>query len=130
MPSTKIVCTLGPASNSIDIIDQLLEAGMSAARLNFSHGTHADHAKTIANIRRISRKRQRFLPILADLQGPKIRTGKLVDGNPVELELKDDIKLMTLEKSYSMWSEVYTQEKVAEIVSGDQAGPTLHAQTA
>ena len=85
MPSTKIVCTLGPASNSIDIIDQLLEAGMSAARLNFSHGTHADHAKTIANIRRISRKRQRFLPILADLQGPKIRTGKLVDGNPVEL---------------------------------------------
>lgn len=54
----------------------------------------------------------------------------LIDGNPVELELKDDIKLMTLEKSYSMWSDVYTQEKVAEIVGGDQAGPALHAQTA
>ena len=85
MRSTKIVCTMGPASNKTGVIDQLLEAGMSAARLNFSHGTHADHAKTIANIRLVSKKHQRFLPILADLQGPKIRTGRLTESGPVEL---------------------------------------------
>jgi pyruvate kinase len=95
MSSTKIVCTLGPASNSAGIIDQLLEAGMSAARLNFSHGTHADHAKIIANIRQVSRKRQRFLPILADLQGPKIRIGHLVDGNPVELSPGETLRIST-----------------------------------
>ncbi len=85
MHGTKIVCTLGPSSSTTAVIDELLDAGMSAARLNFSHGTHQDHAKAIANIGRVSKKRRRFLPILADLQGPKIRTGHLVGGGPVEL---------------------------------------------
>lgn len=93
MRSTKIVCTIGPASNKADVIEQLLEAGMSAARLNFSHGTHADHAKIIANVRRISKKHQRFLPILADLQGPKIRTGRLTESGPVELLPGETLRL-------------------------------------
>ena len=54
----------------------------------------------------------------------------LLDGSRIELELNNDIKLMALEKSYSMWSNVYTQEKVAEILGGDQTAPTLHARTA
>ena len=93
MRSTKIVCTLGPSSNSTRVIDQLLEAGMSAARLNFSHGTREDHTKTIANIRRVSKKRRRFLPILVDLQGPKIRTGRLAGGGPVELSTGETLRL-------------------------------------
>ena len=93
MRSTKIVCTLGPSSNSTRVIDQLIEAGMSAARLNFSHGTREDHTKTIANIRRVSKKRRRFLPILVDLQGPKIRTGRLAGGGPVELSTGETLRL-------------------------------------
>ena len=93
MRGTKIVCTLGPSSNTTAVIDELLDAGMSAARLNFSHGTHQDHAKVIVNIRRVSKKRRRFLPILADLQGPKIRTGLLVGGGPVELSQGATLRL-------------------------------------
>lgn len=93
MRGTKIVCTLGPSSNTIAVIDQLLDAGMSAARLNFSHGTHQDHAKMIANIRQVSKKRRRFLPILADLQGPKIRTGRLAGGGPVRLSQGATLRL-------------------------------------
>ncbi len=93
MQSTKIVCTLGPVSNTIAVIDQMLDAGMSAARLNFSHGTHEEHAKAIANIRSVSRKRRRFLPILADLQGPKIRVGRLAEGGPVELSTGETLRL-------------------------------------
>ncbi|MBI3405074.1 MAG: pyruvate kinase, partial [Acidobacteria bacterium] len=81
----KIVCTLGPASNSLEMIDRLMRAGMDVARLNFSHGSHADHARTIAHIRAASFKLERPTSILADLQGPKIRTGKLTGGKPVLL---------------------------------------------
>ena len=93
MRSTKIVCTLGPSSNTTALIDQLLDAGMSVARLNFSHGTHQGHAKTIANIRRVSKKRRRFLPIVVDLQGPKIRTGRLAGGGPIELSTGEALRL-------------------------------------
>ena len=74
---TKIVCTIGPASNSEEKIAALIAAGMNVARLNFSHGTHADHAAAIAALRRISRRMSKPVAILQDLQGPKIRTGTL-----------------------------------------------------
>ncbi len=83
--SAKIVCTLGRASNSLELIDQLMRAGMDVARLNFSHGTHEDHAQTIKRLREVSAKLSKPIAILADLQGPKIRTGKLVDGQKVQL---------------------------------------------
>jgi pyruvate kinase len=81
----KIVCTLGPASSSPEMIDRIIAAGMDVARLNFSHGTHAEHARRVDAVRRASGKYQKSIAVLADLQGPKIRTGKLVGGRPVEL---------------------------------------------
>jgi pyruvate kinase len=79
----KIVCTLGPASSSPEMIDHLVRAGMDVARLNFSHGTWAEHAQRIAAVRRASGHYEKPIAILADLQGPKIRTGKLQHGGAV-----------------------------------------------
>jgi pyruvate kinase len=72
---TKIVCTIGPASQPEDVLTGLIRAGMDVARLNFSHGDHQFHADTIARIRRIARRLGRNVAILQDLQGPKIRVG-------------------------------------------------------
>ena len=85
MRYTKIVCTLGPATSSDEKVAELIEAGMNVARLNFSHGTHDDHAANIARIRRVSNRLNRPVAILQDLQGPKIRTGWLTDHQPIEL---------------------------------------------
>ena len=82
---SKIVCTIGPASRSPRIIERLLQAGMDVARLNFSHGSHANHAENIANLRAAALHIHKPLAILADLQGPKIRTGPLAAGAPVML---------------------------------------------
>ncbi len=82
----KIISTIGPASNSEAILRDLLRLGMDVARLNFSHGTHEDHARNIARIRRAARKEGRTVCILQDLQGPKIRTGRLKGHEPVLLK--------------------------------------------
>jgi pyruvate kinase len=82
---SKIVCTIGPASSSPKIIDRLLRAGMDVARLNFSHGSHDQHAQSIATLRAAAVKHQKPIAILADLQGPKIRTAALAGGGPVQL---------------------------------------------
>ena len=82
---SKIVCTIGPASRSPRIIERLLHAGMDVARLNFSHSSHADHAQSIALLRAAAIKQQKPIAVLADLQGPKIRTGPLAGGSPVLL---------------------------------------------
>ncbi|MBB5021909.1 pyruvate kinase [Desulfurispira natronophila] len=86
MRKTKIVATIGPASNSRENIANLIRAGLNVARLNFSHGTHDDHREVIRNVREVSRELGVPVAILQDLQGPKMRTGKLVDGQPVELK--------------------------------------------
>ena len=85
MRRTKIVCTIGPATNSEERLEQLMRAGMNVARLNFSHGTHDDHAAAIEHIREIAARLQCPIAILQDLQGPKIRTGQLQGGQPVTL---------------------------------------------
>jgi pyruvate kinase len=82
----KIVCTLGPASRSEEILRELLRAGMDVARLNFSHGTHDDHAQMIARVRKVAAEEQKIICLLQDLQGPKMRTGKLRDRTPVALK--------------------------------------------
>lgn len=74
---TKIVATIGPASSSPEMIRQLISAGMDVARLNFSHGNYDDHAKVIQTLRSVSGELNRPVTILQDLQGPKIRVGKL-----------------------------------------------------
>ncbi|HSC77833.1 MAG TPA: pyruvate kinase [Candidatus Acidoferrales bacterium] len=86
MRKAKIVATIGPASRDPLMLLALLEAGMDAARLNFSHGEHKEHAAVIRDLRKLTTIRERSLAILADLPGPKIRTGKLQDGKPVTLE--------------------------------------------
>lgn len=85
MRRTKIVCTLGPASSDEERIEQLMRAGMNVARLNFSHGTQEEHAGVIERIRAISSRLGCSIAILQDLQGPKIRTGQLQGGQPVQL---------------------------------------------
>ncbi len=89
---TKIVCTLGPSSSTEDGIRGLMEAGMNVARLNFSHGTHAQHSETIATLRRLSLERAHPVAILGDLQGPRIRVGDI----PGEIHVKqgDDLILV------------------------------------
>jgi pyruvate kinase len=82
----KIICTIGPACDSEECIRDLMNLGMDVARLNFSHGTHAEHAHRIKRLRRVARSLKRTICILQDLQGPKIRTGRLKHGKPVELE--------------------------------------------
>jgi len=82
----KIICTIGPASDSEDCIKDLMRLGMDVARLNFSHGTHAEHARRIERLRRAARYLKRTICIMQDLQGPKIRTGRLSNGKAVVLQ--------------------------------------------
>ena len=82
----KIIATIGPASNTEAALRDLMRLGMDVARLNFSHGTHEEHARNIDRIRRAARKEGRTVCILQDLQGPKIRTGRLKNHEPVLLE--------------------------------------------
>ncbi len=77
VPRTKIVGTLGPSSNTYESISALVEAGLDVARINFSHGTHEQHARTIATVREVSEALGRPVAILGDLQGPRIRIGSL-----------------------------------------------------
>ena len=82
----KIICTIGPACHSEAAMRDLLRLGMDVARLNFSHGSHEDHARNIERLRRAADKENRTVCILQDLQGPKIRTGRLERHEPVLLE--------------------------------------------
>jgi len=76
-PRTKIVCTLGPATATREAIGALMDAGLDVARINFSHGTHDQHARTIAIVRELATERNKPVAILGDLQGPRIRIGDL-----------------------------------------------------
>src|SRR5437588_4948482 len=82
----KIVCTLGPAGSSPAVVRELIRSGMDVARLNFSHGTHEEKARLISTIREVSASENRPICILQDLQGPKIRTGRLKYRTPVALK--------------------------------------------
>jgi pyruvate kinase len=89
---TKIVCTLGPASSSPEALRSLMEAGLNVARINFSHGTHEQHAATIQRVRDIAGELKRPVAILGDLQGPRIRIGDLAE--PIELGDGSDVVLV------------------------------------
>lgn len=85
MPRAKIVCTLGPASSTPERIGELIDAGMNVARLNFSHGSHEDHAKMLHTVRAEADRRGKAVAALLDLQGPKIRVGRFANG---QIELR------------------------------------------
>lgn len=93
---TKIIGTIGPASESVEMLVRLIDAGLDVARLNFSHGTHESHARVIANILEARRETGREIPILQDLQGPRIRIGtlptpvRLVPGTEVTISSRAD----------------------------------------
>jgi pyruvate kinase len=91
----KIVATLGPATDADGKLEALLEAGVDVVRLNFSHGTQSEHAERIRRVRAIAERLGRPVAIMQDLQGPKIRTGKLVGGKPVELERGAELRITT-----------------------------------
>ena len=88
---TKIVATLGPSTSNYEMISQLVEAGASMFRLNTSHGTEEGHAANIEIIRKISQETGKYIPILIDLQGPKIRVGNIP--NPIEIKEGQEIIL-------------------------------------
>jgi len=90
---TKIVCTLGPATRSLEAIRALIRAGMDVARMNFSHGTHEEHARTAAWVRQAAEEAGRPIAILQDLSGPKIRTGLLRGRRPVTLVAGQTLRL-------------------------------------
>lgn len=110
---TKIVCTLGPAVDSDEAVYALMEAGMDVARLNFSHGSHAEHLVRMDRVRRIRESLDNPCALLLDTAGPEIRTGLLVDGKPVALEMGQKFVLKaqpcegTAEYVNVTWPELY-----------------------
>jgi len=138
---TKIVCTLGPASSTLDAITALAEAGMNVARLNFSHGTHADHAERIRMVRAVAREMGKPIAILGDLQGPRIRIGDL----PLSISLKPGDDITLVHESEEMGGEIpvtYSQlandvkvgdrilvdDGLLELVALDVQAPRVHAR--
>ncbi len=87
---TKVVATLGPASSSREVLEKLFEEGIDVCRLNFSHGSHEDHLKTIKLIKKINAENESTVAILADLQGPKLRIGDM-ENNGVD-SIQDTLK--------------------------------------
>lgn len=98
MRGTKIIATIGPATATADAADALVSAGIDVARLNCSHGTHADHKTRLENIRAAATKHARAVAVLVDLQGPKIRTGRLKDSGPVTLEAGQKFLIHSMER--------------------------------
>ncbi|AYC29834.1 pyruvate kinase [Paenisporosarcina cavernae] len=96
MRKTKIVCTIGPASESLEVLEQLIESGMNVARLNFSHGSHEEHLERIKRIREVAAKTGKVVGILLDTKGPEIRTHnmendaiELVDGQSIAISMTE-----------------------------------------
>ena len=117
----KIVATLGPASSTEATFRQLVRAGLDVARLNFSHGSHEQKSELIAMVRKVAKEEGKPICILADLQGPKIRTGKLVDHKPVCLVAGQQLVITpeTIEGTIERVSTVFTT--LAEnLKAGDQ----------
>ena len=86
MKKTKIVCTIGPKTESEEMLSKMLDAGMNVMRLNFSHGDYAEHGQRIQNLRNVMSKTGKKAAILLDTKGPEIRTIKLEGGNDVSLK--------------------------------------------
>jgi pyruvate kinase len=118
---TKIICTIGPATNTPEMVRNLINAGMDVARLNFSHGTYEDHIKVTKIIREVSSEIGKPIAILQDLQGPKIRTGKLKTG-PITL-IPGQIFTITTENVENTNSLVSTTYK--DLAKDLGAGNTL-----
>jgi pyruvate kinase len=115
---TKIICTIGPKTNTMEMIGKLVEAGMNVMRLNFSHGSHEYHASVISNLRKYLIASRRMCAIMLDTKGPEIRTGKLKDGKEVVLHTGQKFRVtsdMSVLGDETIVAQSY--EKLAETVS-------------
>jgi len=117
MRRAKIICTLGPASDGPDAIQSLIEAGMDVARLNFSHGTHEEHARRLESVRAASRKLGKAVGILQDLCGPKVRTGK---GGPASLANGDTVRLAPGTRGTDDTLAVDYEQLTCSVTEGDR----------
>ncbi|BEV36184.1 pyruvate kinase [Synechococcus sp. M16CYN] len=113
---TKIVATIGPATDSSERIKELVRAGATTFRLNFSHGDHSDHAKRIATIRQVSKELEQTIGILQDLQGPKIRLGRFANG-PITLADGDSFSLTSRPVDCNQTIATVTYAKLADEVT-------------
>ncbi|WP_115015336.1 pyruvate kinase [Synechococcus sp. UW140] len=113
---TKIVATIGPATESPERLRQLIEAGATTFRLNFSHGDHSEHATRIATIRQVASELGQHIGILQDLQGPKIRLGRFADG-PITLANGDPFTLTSRSVSCNQSIATVTYDKLADEVT-------------
>ena len=122
----KIVCTLGPASSSEEQIKALVEVGMDVARLNFSHGDHADHEIAYKRVRAASDSTGRAVGIMADLQGPKIRLGRFADG-PTVWVAGETVRITVdeVEGTHDRVSTTY-KELAKDAVAGDRPVSYTH----
>jgi pyruvate kinase len=116
----KIVCTLGPSTDSPERVRALVEAGMDVARLNFSHGDHAEHGRRFREVRQAAEAAGRNLAVLADLQGPKIRLGRFAEGK-VEWRTGERVRITVedIEGSHDRVSTTYKQ-LAADVRPGDR----------
>ena len=118
---TKVIATVGPACNTYEKLLSLIEAGVNVFRLNFSHGTHEEHAEVIEHIRKINDDFPFNIAILADLQGPKLRIGE-VENNALVLKEGDEIyftneKVMgTLDNIYMSYPDFHKDVRVGETI--------------
>lgn len=110
MRKTKIVCTIGPASESVEVLEKLIDAGMNVARLNFSHGNHAEHKVRIDRINEVARKKGKVVGILLDTRGPEIRTHSMKNGR-VEIHAgqKIDVSMNEVEGTEDVFSITYNK---------------------
>ena len=123
MRRTKIVCTIGPASSSAEVLDRLVGAGMDVARLNFSHGTHAEHAEVVRRLREGEERWGRPVAILQDLQGPKIRLGTFGEGGGRRVDLEPGREFVLCRQPCVGTAErafVSPPESLNEVKVGDQ----------
>lgn len=124
MKRTKIVATIGPASEKIEMMEHMIKAGMNVARLNFSHGTHEHHAKLIKNLRRAAKKADANLAILQDLQGPRIRigdvgkTGIMIDANDAVVLFAEGTKIA--KKSGEKYLPMQYPQLYRDLKNGDR----------
>ncbi|MEI8176441.1 MAG: pyruvate kinase, partial [Candidatus Omnitrophota bacterium] len=94
MPNAKIICTLGPASEKSGTLLKMMRAGMDVVRLNFSHGTHAEHLARIRLVRELNKKYHRHVRVLGDLEGYRIRIGRLAGGIPIPVSRGQVVRLV------------------------------------
>ncbi|MFN8413432.1 MAG: pyruvate kinase [Anaerolineales bacterium] len=123
MRRAKIVATIGPASDSEEKLESLIKAGMNVARLNFSHGTHDQHASRVATIRKVSKKLNMPVGILQDLQGPKIRVGKLAA--PLQLEVGEQVCLYATKDELPKTTKQLIPVDFRELFDSVQVGDKL-----